>query len=302
MSSIIHIMNPAAGKGLLPEKNSLSGDVYVTEKPGDAVEYLKNHLSDGEEYTIYAYGGDGTLNEVANGIMLADVKAKITVIPVPTGSGNDFYKVTNALTEKSPCDIIKYNGRYGINEVNIGFDCGVAERTNRIKSHRVIGGSFAYILGILEEFICKRVAPMKVTITSADGTEETFEGEYLLCFIGNGSYYGGGFKAAPVANLSDGLLDVILVKNIGRMRFLGVVGAYKVGSHIDPETNTPVPKFADVMTFRRAKKIRFDGIEKYAADGEIFGCKDGVLTIECIPSVVLVSSEKLCKAPAPALK
>ncbi len=302
MSSIIHIMNPAAGKGRLPDQNSLSGEVYVTKKPGDAVEYLKNRLSDGEEYVIYVYGGDGTLNEVANGIMLANADTKITVIPVPTGSGNDFYKVTNVLSEETPCDMIKFNDQYAINEVNIGFDCGVAERTNKIKSHRIIGGSFAYILGILEEFICKRVSPMKVTITSEDGTEESFEGEYLLCFIGNGSYYGGGFKAAPVAKLSDGLLDVVLVKNIGRMRFLSIVGAYKTGSHIDPETDLPEEEFTDIMTFRRAKKIRFDGIEKYAADGEIFDCNDGVLTIECIPSVVSVSPEMPSETPVPALK
>lgn len=302
MPSILHLMNPAAGKGLLPDKNSLSGEIYVTQKPGDAVNYLKKRLTDGDSYVIYVYGGDGTLNEAANGIMLADTDAEVTLIPVPTGSGNDFHRVSGALESAVPCDIIKYNGRYAINEVNIGFDCGVAERTNKIKQNSFIGGSFSYILGVLIEFIRKKATFMRIVLTYADGSEEVFEGEYLLCAVANGRYYGGGFMAAPTAELSDGLLDVVLVKNIGRLRFLSLVGDYKNGTHINHETNSPSSRLADVLIFRRAVKVSFEGAYKYSADGEIFHDENGRLTIECIPSAVYVSSGHTSDSPAVALK
>ncbi len=302
MPSILHLMNPAAGKGLLPDKNSLDGEIYVTQKPGDAVDYLKERLVDDDSYIIYVYGGDGTLNEVANGIMLAGTSADVTLIPVPTGSGNDFHRVSGALEKTTPCDIIKYNNRYAINEVNIGFDCGVAERTNKIKQNSIIGGSFSYILGVLIEFIQKKATFMRVVLTYADGSEEVFEGEYLLCAVANGRYYGGGFMAAPTAELSDGLLDVVLIKNIGRLRFLSLVGDYKNGTHINPETNGPSSRLADILIFRKAVNVKFEGAYKYSADGEIFRNESGDLTIECIPSAVSVGSEHIVGTPAVTLK
>lgn len=302
MPSILHLMNPAAGKGLLPDKNSLTGEIYITQKPGDATDYLKKRLTNSESYIIYVYGGDGTINEAANGIMLSGTDADVTLVPVPTGSGNDFHRVSGALESTVPCDIIKYNDRYAINEVNIGFDCGVAERTNKIKQNSIIGGSFSYILGVLIEFIRKKATFMRIVMTYADGSEEVFEGEYLLCAVANGRYYGGGFMAAPTAELSDGLLDVVLVKNIGRLRFLSLVGDYKNGTHIDPETNTPSSRLADVLIFRKAVKVSFDGAYKYSADGEIFRNENGALTIECIPSAISVSSERGSSRSAVALK
>lgn len=291
MSTIIHLMNPAAGKGRLPDKNSLSGEVYLTEKPGDAAEYLAKRISDGGDYTVYVYGGDGTLHEAANGIMSAESAAKVTLVPVPTGSGNDFYRVTGALSDTVPCDIIKYNDRYAINEVNVGFDCEVAKRTNVLKQHRFIGGSFAYILGVIVEFARKRATHLKISVTSEDGTVERFEDDFLLCAVANGRYYGGGFMAAPVADVSDGLLDVVIVKNIGRLRFISLIGAYKNGTHIDPETNDVASRLADVLIFRRAVKVEFEGAYRFSADGEIHENASGMLRAECIPSAVSVRSD-----------
>ncbi len=291
MPNVIHLMNPAAGKGQLPDTSSLDGEVYITDKPGDAVDYLKNRISDSGEYIIYVYGGDGTLHEAANGVMLAQKSAKITLVPVPTGSGNDFHRVTGELSHTVPCDIISYNGHYAINEVNVGFDCEVAKRTNTIKSGKLIGGSFAYIAGVLVEFARKRPTHLKITVTAEDGTTEVFEDEYLLSAVANGRYYGGGFMAAPTAELSDGLLDVIIVKNIARPRFIALIGKYKNGTHINSETGEADKSLADVLTFRRAKKVTFEGAFRYSADGEIHENESGSLTIECIPSAIAVRSD-----------
>ncbi len=291
MSTVIHLMNPAAGKGILPDKETLSGEVYVTETPGDAVSYLKNRLVGGEDYTVYVYGGDGTLHEAANGIMEAAPSAKVTLIPVPTGSGNDFYRVTGELSNTIPCDVIRYNGKYAINEVNVGFDCDVAKRTNELKKNRFIAGPFAYILGVAIEFMRKKAIRLKITVTSADGTVETFEDDYMMCAVANGRYYGGGFMAAPIAEVSDGLFDVIIVKDLPRLRFIKLIGTYKNGTHINHETGEIDPKLADIFIFRRATKVVFEGAHRYSADGEIHDDEKGLLAIDCLPSVIGVRSD-----------
>lgn len=301
MSTVIHLMNPAAGKGSLPDKNSLSGEVYLTKCAGDATEYLKNRLVGGEDYTVYVYGGDGTLHEAAKGIMLADRTAKVTLVPVPTGSGNDFYRVTSTLGNTVPCDIIKYNGTYAINEVNVGFDCEVAKSTNSLKAHRFIGGSFAYILGVIVEFARKRATHLKITVTSEDGTVETFEDDYLLCAVANGRYYGGGFMAAPLADVSDGLLDVVMVKNISRLRFISIIGVYKKGTHIANDGKVP-EKLSDILEFRRAVKVTFEGAHRFSADGEIHENGSGELTVECIPGAISVRSDLEQDEKEPAIK
>ena len=291
MSATIHLLNPAAGKGQLPPADTLEGEVYFTRGVGDGADYLSKRLKEDGDYRVYVYGGDGTLHEAAKGIMLADRTANVTLVPVPTGSGNDFYRVTGALEHTVPCDVIEYNGTYAINEVNVGFDCEVAKRTNVLKSHRFIGGSLSYILGVICEFARKRATHLKITVTAEDGSVETFEDDYLLCAVANGRYYGGGFMAAPIADVSDGLLDVVIVKNIGRLRFISIIGVYKNGGHLVGEKGEPLPKLADILTFRKAVKVTFEGAHRFSADGEIHENESGVLTVKCIPSAISVRSD-----------
>ncbi len=291
MSATIHLLNPAAGKGQLPPEYSLKGEIYYTVGVGDGERYLRERLSDGGEYVIYVYGGDGTLNEAVNGIMSAGAGHRVTLIPVPTGSGNDFHRVSAALTGKTTSDVIEYNGKYALNLVNIGFDCAVAARMTEYKRLPFVSGPFAYVLGVVYEFIKKTATKMEITLTYADGTEESFSGEYLFCAIANGKFYGGGFKAAPAADISDGLLDVLVVKNMKRMRFIGLVGEYKKGTHLNEETLESMPKFADLLEFRRAVGLHIKGAYRFAADGEIINVEDGVLDVRIIPGAINVAPE-----------
>lgn len=301
MSTVIHLLNPAAGKGSLPDANALVGDVHVTSAQGDAEEYLKNRLSDDDCYRIYAYGGDGTLNETVNGILAADAGSRVTLTPMPTGSGNDFFRVSSECDTKTACDVIKYNDRYALNLLNIGFDCEVAARMSDYKRLPLVSGSFAYILGVAAEFIKKRPTYLRIAITDPDGNVEFLEDDYLLCAIANGRFYGGGFKAAPIADISDGILDVIIVKNIGRLRFLKLVGLYKKGDHISPDTRECIPELADVVTYRRAKSIKINGTFRYAADGEISSHESRELAIENVPGAISVASENYKEETEPVL-
>ncbi len=288
---MIHLQNPAAGKGSLPDAKSLVGDVHVTSAQGDAEEYLKTRLAENDSFHIYAYGGDGTLNETVNGILAANAGERVILTPMPTGSGNDFFRVSSECDVKTPCDVIKYNDRYALNLLNIGFDCEVAARMSDYKRLPLVSGSFAYVLGVAAEFIRKRPTHLQITITDPDGNVEFLEDDYLLCAIANGRFYGGGFKAAPIADISDGILDVIIVKNIGRLRFLKLVGVYKKGDHISPDTQECIPELSDILTYRRAKSIKICGTFRYAADGEIMSHESGTLAIENVHRAIYVASE-----------
>lgn len=289
MSTTIHLLNPAAGKGSLPDTNILVGEVHITRGVGDAEEYLRERLQADDGYRIYAYGGDGTLNEAVNGIMAANAGKRVTLTPMPTGSGNDFYRVSGKLDGKTDCDLIKYNDRYALNLLNIGFDCEAAARMSRYKKLPLVSGSFAYVLGVAAEFITKRPTKLKIAVTDIDGNVEFFNDEFLLCAIANGKFYGGGFQAAPAADISDGILDIVIVKNIGRMRFLGLIGDYKNGTHIDVETLKCNPKLADVLIYRRAVSVKISGAHRYAADGEIINDELGELSIENVHHALCVA-------------
>lgn len=284
-------MNPAAGKGILPAVNDLKGEIYITKKPGDAIDFLKRRLADGGDYHIYAHGGDGTQNEVVNGIMEADAGNRVILTPMPKGSGNDFHRISSLADSPTPCDLIKYNGRYVLNVLNIGFDCAAAASMNNYKNKPFVSGSAAYILGVATEFIKKTPTKMEIAITDTNGNVEYYNDEYLLCAVANGKFYGGGFKAAPAADISDGILDVILVKNISRMRFISLIGDYKNGTHIDEVTLECSPKLADVLTFKRAVKLVIKGAHRYSADGEIIDSESGVLEIEAVRHAIRIVSE-----------
>lgn len=299
MAKTIHIMNPAAGKGILPAVNGLDGEIYVTKKPGDAIDFLKRRLSDGDNYRIFAHGGDGTQNEVVNGIMEASAGDRVILTPMPTGSGNDFYRISSKTDTVTPCDLIKYNGKYVLNVLNIGFDCAAAARMRDFKNKPFVSGSAAYVLGVATEFIKKTPTEMEIAITDENGNVEYFKDKYLLCAIANGKFYGGGFKAAPVADISDGLLDVVLVKNISRARFISLIGDYKNGTHINNDTLEISPKLSDVALFKRAKKLVIKGAHRYAADGEIIDSKSGYLEIEVAPAAISVVSENYVPEKAP---
>ena len=284
----LHIINPTAGKGAGNIEPVSDGEVYVTKAPGDAVEYVRSRLSeDGGEYRVYAYGGDGTLKEAVTGIMRAEAGSRVILSPVPVGSGNDFARITEEIGGISPCDVIKYNSDYAINEINTGFDTGVVVRTNGIKKWPLVGGTLEYILGVVGELAAKRATDLRLTAVTADGRVETFEGRYLLCLFSNGVYYGGGFKAAPTARIDDGELDLILADDMSRRRFIGLVGKYRAGEHLTAG-GAVIPEAEDILIYRRCRTLRLEGVTRFSADGEVME-NDGVIEASVIPSALRVA-------------
>lgn len=269
----IKIVNPAAGQGdaaKYAEKGD-TAEIYYTKCIGDAESYCTEILAKEPETHFIVYGGDGTVNEVVNGIMKANAGDKALLSVIPVGTGNDLVRSFEKNNTVHTLDVIKYSGRYAINLINIGFDCSVAAEAARLKTKPLISGSGAYIGGILTSIFKNYGEHIKVTVGGINGKEhetQTLEGDYLLCVIGNCSYYGGGFRAAPLASYNDGLLDILLVKKLPRRLFLSLVGDYKKGKHIT-EDGRPIKKFEKYLTYMRCTSITVEGITSVCADGEV---------------------------------
>ena len=289
------VINSHAGKGnkvdkLIENINSICRmrnvdyEIYLTRSVGDAENFIRSvcekSLNTDDTYRFYACGGDGTVNECANGVAEFD-KHELSVIPIGTGNdfvrnfgkNQDFFNIEAQLDAKAmKCDVIKYNGKYCINVANIGLDCEVAVRTDLIKKKPYIPSKLAYIFGLVGEFMKKSGIEFSCTV---DGVKRENK-RFLLALFANGGFYGGGFNAAPLAELNDGLMDVCFVNYVSRLTFLGLVSKYKKGTHLEVKDRDKT------FEYIKCKKveIEFSKKERICIDGELDECEK--LTLEVI--------------------
>lgn len=297
----VFVVNPCAGSGkwckktieFIKESCVLIGadfDIYTTKSIGDATEFVKTYIINNGNARFIACGGDGSLSEVINGV-IGFSGSEVGVMP--NGTGNDFCRnfATNASYRDAisqiygkavKCDAIKYtyflNGnkytKYCANMINIGFDCNVADMTAQMKMKPFISGSMAYYVSILSKLLKKDGASLKITI---DGKEEHL-GNLLLTSIANGSYCGGGIMSNPLADLSDGILDVNIVNDVSRIKFLKLLPHYIKGDFLQ------LKNIGDVVRTFKCKKITvepLDGTMRICNDGEIFDA--GKTEFEVVP-------------------
>ena len=244
----VFILNPAAGKnqnalqlrGLIdayferhPEADY---KIFVTEGRGAATRFVQEQCAEGVPVRFYACGGDGTLQETANGIP-AGADAELTVIPC--GSGNDYVRIFGGreafrdlpdLIEgvAIPVDAVNCDGRLSLNIASIGMDAKVCAKMTAYKRVPGVNGSLAYDLAIVNTFFTPIGNTMHITIEGENGPVER-HGKYLMALAANGQYYGGGYCGAPQAVADDGMLDLVLVKLISRFTVLGFLKKYKAG-------------------------------------------------------------------------
>ena len=247
----VFIINPCAGKKkdvdafinkIYLVKNDVA--IYETTAVGDATRFVREYVKTNGVARFIACGGDGTLNEVVNG-MAEMPHCEVGVIPM--GTGNDFcrnfdkecnfFNIQAQIEGGSEkCDLIRYtitdNGTqksgYCINMFNIGFDCNVAAMTATMKQKPLISGPMAYFVSIFGTLIQKKGADLQVF---ADG-KEIYNGPLLLSSIANGKFCGGGIKSNPGASVQDGKLNVNLVSNVSRTYLLRLLPAYMKGTHM----------------------------------------------------------------------
>ncbi len=278
----IFVINPSAGGGKRAEnlKKSISTiasaldvdySVVITSYPGNATRIVRETASarPGEHFRFYACGGDGTLNEVVNGIIgLGNAECAL----LPAGTGNDFSKnFTNPENfqdiEKQiqgtpiTIDAIRCNDRYAVNMINIGFDCDVVSRTEQLKKRTFLRGPAAYGAGVIATML--RHYGTEMSFTYEDGTEET--GEFLLSAFGNGAFCGGGYHSHPKTILNDGFFDFCRAKKISRLQFIKLLPIYKKGLHLE----SPIAK--GIIEYKKltSLSIRFKKKIGICYDGEV---------------------------------
>lgn len=282
MSSFSFIVNPKAGNRRgeallrkLPaelERRKMEARILTTEGPLHATQ-LAQSCPDGS--TVVAVGGDGTINEVANGLAGS---GKILGI-LPNGSGNDLIKSLGIpLDHYDALDLLQAGktalidcgrvvcrdgrepsgnskGRFFVNGVGVGFDAAVAERTRQIK---YLSGTSLYLMAVFQQ-LGKYVSPDFEIVL--DGSVS--RSRNLLIAIGNGRCAGGGFYLTPLAEPDDGYLDVCLISELSVPRILMIMPKVMHGAHIAHKA----------VTMKRAKQIHISAPQNFFvhADGEIVG-------------------------------
>lgn len=273
----VFIINPTAGKRdctarmmdmakALAARHGLDVECILTKRPGHAAETARSLAQSGGEVRLYVCGGDGTLNEAANGIA-GSGNAAMTCIPV--GTGNDFLKNFGdkaALFSDPenlwdgaafPLDAIDCNGRLALTVACSGFDAQVADDVHTYGKIPLLGGQGSYIVSLGVNFLLRSLGH-QWTIT-LDG--RVMEGEYVLAAVCNGRYYGGGFMPVAEARMDDGVLNTLVVEKVSRPTFLRFVGAYSKGLYYT------LPQVAQCYT---AREIVIESREK-----DIVTCLDG---------------------------
>ncbi len=307
------VMNPAAGKGtkfheLIDEihkvcdRRGVAYEIHITAKIAEATDYVKQICAESNEpVRFYACGGDGTIKEVASGLVGFD-HAELGIIPM--GTGNDFvrnfdhpdqfFDIDAQLDgETRKIDLLKYNDKYAINLINIGFDCEVAKQVGYNRRSMFIPSSLAYTAGIAQKITQFDTAIARGKIW--------FDGvlygktKHQACVFANGSYYGAGYKAAPAASFSDGLIDCCVIDKISLMTFLKVLGDYKAGTHL---TNPKIP--SEIFAYKKCKSVEivFDVPTDMSVDGEIERIKDKVV-ISTLHNAINLSAPKACQPVQP---
>ena len=282
----LFIINPAAGSRDRTGKytariqkacqaRGLTYRIEVSKCPGDCARLAREAAQSGEEYRIYACGGDGTLNEVASGAM-GYPNASVTVYA--GGSGNDFVKLFDDPdaffnlerlldAEETEFDMIRCNDDYALNICSVGLDARIGTDVSNYKRIPLLSGFRAYAVSTVVNVIRGISEHYVVEING-----ETIDGRQTMICVCNGRFYGGGFNPVPEADPTDGVLDVLLVKHVSRLQVAKVVGKYKNGQYAQ------LPHLVRHLRTDRVK-ILCDRLTPVNLDGELRMAKEVIMEI-----------------------
>lgn len=255
---IMVIVNPQAGLGKgqkclreieewkdkIFKQKGIEVDIELSQKSGKSnATNLAKEAFEGRYNLIIVIGGDGTINEVVNGL----VGLPIPVGFVQAGSGNDFARALKipqdlkkalkvAIQGKlKTVDLGKVNDRVFVNVFGVGFDARVAQYAENLKKRwHVLPNTFLYLIALLRELLFKLKYPnLEVKISQEKNLFRDIGGKVTLVSVANGPTCGGIFRLAPQADLRDGFLDICLVKKASRMRILINIFRAIKGTHLE---------------------------------------------------------------------
>jgi len=271
---ILFIVNPIAGtdkaKSLIPLINykmneaGLDYKIITTSKPKEAIQITRNGIKDGYDF-LAAVGGDGTINEVAMGIML---EGHGILGIIPGGTGNDLARSLNIPIDPEAAidllikgkersiDIGTTKQKLFLNVGSVGFDSEIVKNTEAIKKY--VKSKFAYTIGLLKTLLTYKFKKIKIELDNI-----VLEKSILLVAVGNGNYYGGGMKICPMAIIDDGYFHVCVINKINKLKLFSLFPLVFNGRHQTKE------KYVEFYKSKHVK-ISFDEKMYLNLDGEIF--------------------------------
>ena len=270
----VFIINPAAGhrdqtqwfRGEIDRCcQGLDYEIHVSHAPGVCRSLARRAAAAGDEVRLYACGGDGTLNEVVSG---AAGFPNAAVTHYPGGSGNDFVRMFSDTApfrdleqlldaREITLDLVRCNNDYSLNICSVGLDARIGTEVAFYKRLPFVSGHTAYFVSTLRNVIRGISEHYVVEING-----QRIDAHQTLICVANGRYYGGGFNPVPEADPTNGVLDVLLVKKVSRLKVAEVVGKYKAGLY---------RQFPDIVRHFRTDKVRIlcDGPTAVNLDGEL---------------------------------
>lgn len=295
------VVNPASANGRTKktwlnlanylQQQGLEFDVKFTNKPKDATHITREALH--KDYQrIVAVGGDGTLNEVVNGFYNGNcekIKDDAFLSFIPMGTGGDFARMFDissnpqraydilAQGQEREIDIVKgtftgWNGdqesRYYINVADVGLGSETVYHVNR--NSKVLRGFLSFLISGLYSVFTYENKFLTVIVDD----KEIYVGRSSMVVVSNGCYFGGGMKIAPHASINDGLLDIVVVKDLSKINLIKNLPGIYSGQHLnDPN-----------IDFFNGKKVKIISNENIYVelDGETPGT--GNLEFEIIPA------------------
>ena len=251
-------------------------DVVRTSAPNEGEAIAKQAVRDGRR-RLLAAGGDGSVNDVVNGIMTAGCGPydHVTLAPVPLGTGNDWARSLGiprdpagiaaiiaaevtllhdvGLIEFAPGSRDGSGRRWFINVAGAGYDSHVIQRLPR-----QVPSPIAYLRGALTGLATYRAPVFRITADTG-----SLEERLLLTFVANGQYCGNRMHVAPQARLDDGLLEVVAIRNVGLLTVLAKVVKLYRGTLLDDP----------VVWHARSARVRIETDTTVAveADGQVVG-------------------------------
>ncbi len=300
------IFNPAAGRGTstqsLPRierlltSYSLNFDLVYTERPWHAAELAREAAQEGCDVVV-AVGGDGTVNEVLNGLMTipsGDKNSRPALGVLCTGQGNDFaYGMGIPIDLEAGCKALAHGyrrtvdvghvissdhpeGRYFGNGIGIGFDAVVGFLASKMTR---LSGFPAYLVAVLKTVFLYYKAPL----SRIEYDDQLITQPSLMISIMNGRRMGGGFHMAPSSKPNDGLLDLCIAREVNRLRIFSLIPHFLRGTQA---TQEPI-----CMTRARHVVVTaLKGVLPAHADGETVCTAAERLEVELLPSQIEVIS------------
>ncbi|MCL6580460.1 MAG: diacylglycerol kinase family lipid kinase [Firmicutes bacterium] len=230
-------------------RSGLEHDCAVTSGPGEATLLTRRALQDGYK-TIIAVGGDGTTNEVVNGFFDGDRflgegarlglisrgtgRDLVRTLGIPRDEDQAVERLRTGRTRRVDLGRVEFVGhdgtrqvRYFINVGDLGLGGDTVARVNR--TTKAFGGFVSFLWGTLATVASYRNKDLVVTVDD----QEVARGRMCIVVVANGQYFGGGMRIAPLAVMDDGLFDVVVVGDLGRLELvLNIAKVYR-GAHLD---------------------------------------------------------------------